>query len=324
MTAAQSNALTLFQLFDAKAQPFLTAYDASFNKALSIIGNEGAYAEEFIYYPTALTEPNVQLVRVPVPLSAPELRLFKGRNRFVENGNGYMELQKAPYQEGVSEFLTKINAADWIGFSIAPEVYAGLVNAWPSQQSVSQLGTAENTLAWHGVTNFLATLQYSNPYNPKMKIPGSSSLATYQNWWPNTIPTTTSVQAMRADMIKRRGFDNRPLGYRGTHLVSSPDLYPIIESIAEDDRLANGATNPVVKFKLKPTVWYDLPPKRWGLVHLDKNRPIFTASKGSPVTKVYGIESAMYERQRKVGWDVYVELAKGLGRQESISIADTG
>lgn len=323
MTAGASNALTLFQLFEAKAQPYLTAFDATFNKAASIIGQEGAYAEEFIYEPNALGEPNVQLVRIPVPLTAPELKLFKGRQHFQENGTGYIELQKAPYNGGVKEFLDKINAADWVGFSSAPEVYAGLVNAWPSQQCVSQIATANSTLSWDGITNFLATTKYMNPYKTDMKLPGTSTLATYRNYWAATDLTVPNVIALRADMIKRRGFDNRPLGYKGTHLVASSDLFPLAESICQDEILAGAATNPVVKWGLKPTCWYDLPPKYWGLVHLDKNRPIFCATKGSPMTRVYGVDSAMFEKERKVGWNVFVQLGRGLGRSESISIAVT-
>jgi hypothetical protein len=321
VTAPASNALTLFQLFEAKAQAYLTAYDAVFQKAASTLGNEGAYAEQFIYQPSALGEANVQLVRLPVPLTAPELKLFKGRQHFQENGTGYIELQKAPYNGGVKEFLDRINAADWTGFSSAPEVFAGLVDAWPSQQCVSQLATAESTLSWDGLTNFLAATKYSNPYNTKMKLPGTSTLATYKNFWNGSVLNTTNVQLMRADMVKRRGFDNRPLGYRGTHLVSSSDLFPTAESVCLDERLANGATNPVFKYRLEPVCWYDLPPKRWGIIHLDKNRPVFAAAKGSPMTKVYGVDSAMFEKERKVGWNVFVQLGKGLARSESISIA---
>ena len=259
------------------------------------------------------------MVRIPIPLTAPELKKFKGRQHFIRNSTGYIELSKAPYDAGVQEFLDKINAADWVGFSVMPEVFAGQVNAWMSQNAVAQLGTAESTTSWDG-TNFLSATKYSNPFNRAMKIPGTSTLATYKNFWNGSTLNTTNVQLMRADMLKRRGFDNRPLGYRGTHLVASPDLFPDAESVCKDLRLANGATNPVEKYKLIPECWYDLPAKRWGLVHKDPNRPIFAASKGSPMTQVYGVQSAMFEKRRMVGWNIYVQLAVGLARAESISI----
>ncbi len=321
MAAVANAPLTLFQLFELKAQAYLTAYDAKFQNALSIIGNEGAYAEDFIFTPTAINGDHTQIVRLPVPLTAPELKLFKGRRHFTENSTGYIELTKAPYDGGVKEFLKKINAADWTGFSIAPEIYAGLVNAWPSQQCVSLIPSGVSTLSWNGITNFLAATQYSNPYNTKMKIPGTSTLATFKNYWASTVANTTNVQLMRADMIKRRGFDNRPLGYKGTHLVASSDLFPTIESICLDERLANGATNPVFKYRLEPTVWYDLPPKWWGLIHMDKGRPIFCASKGTPENETFGINSSMYEREKKVGWSVGVDLGRNFGRNESCSFA---
>lgn len=324
MTAAASNALTLFQLFDLKAQAYLTSYDTSFVKASSIIGGEGAYADEFIYQPPALGEANVQLLRIPVPLTAPELKLVKGRRTFQKNSTGYIDLQKAPYQGGVQDYLEKINAADWIGFSVAPEIYAGLIAAWPSQQCVSQLATAENTPSWDGITNFLATTKYSNPFKPKMTLPGTSTLATYKNFWASTQLNVPNAQALRNDLINRRGFDNRPLGYTGTHLVHSPNLTDAAEAVCIDLRLPGGATNPFEKYKIKPEVWYDLPPKRWGLIHRDPHRPIFVASKGSQQSFVWGVTSKMYEEEFMVGWSCYVQLAKGLGRSESISIADTG
>ena len=324
MTAPQAQALTLFELFEPKAGPALYAYDAAFVKASSVTGPEIGYADDFIYLPPGATGPDVQVVRIPVPLTAPELELFKGRNKFIKNSTGYIDLNKNPYQQGVSDYLDKINAHDWVGFSIMPGVYANLVSAWPSRNSVPLLNSAENVLSWDGVTNFLATTKYSNPYNKKMTLPGTSTLATYQNFWSNTPPTVPAVQAMIADMVKRRGFDNNPLGYQGTHLFSSPDLFPTIKALAEDDKLPGGATNPVKKWGLKPMVWYDLNPKRWGLLHKDENRPIFAATKGSPRTMVYGAQSSMYERTRKVGWDVYVWLAANLARSESISVADTG
>lgn len=324
MTAAASAPLTLVQLFELKAQAYLTAYDTSFVKASSIIGAEGAYADQFIYMPPQLGETNVQLLRIPVPLTAPELTLVKGRRKFQKNSTGYIELQKAPYQQGIQDYLERINAADWIGFNVAPEVAAGLINAWPSQQCVSQLATAENTLSWDGITNFLATLKYSNPFKPKMLLPGTSTLATYRNFWATTPLTVTNAQALRNDLINRRGFDNRPLGYTGTHLVHSSNLTDLAESVCQDLRLPGGATNPFEKYKIKPEVWYDLPPKRWGLVHKDPNRPIFVASKGQQQSFVWGVTSKMYEEEFMVGWSCMVQLAKGLARSESISIADTG
>lgn len=324
MTAPQTNALTLFELFESKAGPALYTYDTAFQKASSIIGPEVGYADEFIYLPPGGDGPNVGTIRIPVPLTAPELRPFKGRNQFIRNSTGFIELTRNPYQEGVAEYLDKINAFDWVGFATMPGVYAGLVAAWASRNTVPLLNSAENTLSWNGVTNFLAATQYSNPYNKKMTLPGTTTLATYKNFWAATDLTVPNVQAMIADMVKRRGFDGNPLGYEGTHLFASSDLYPVAKAICEDDKLPGGGSNPVKKWGLKATKFYDLNPKRWGLIHKDPNRPVFAATKGAPRTQVYGVQSAMYEKTRKVGWDVYVWLAAGLGRQESISVADTG
>ena len=44
-------------------------------------------------------------------------------------------------------------------------------------------------------------------------------------------------------LINRRGFDNRPLGYTGTHLVHSPNLTDAAEAVCLDLRLPGGATN---------------------------------------------------------------------------------
>jgi len=323
VTAPASAAMTLFQLFELKAQAYLTAYDAAFVKSASILGEVGAYADEFIYQPPSLGEANVQITRLPIPLTAPELKLFKGRQHFQRNSTGYIELQKAPYDGGVQEFLDKINAADWVGFATAPEVYAGLAVAWMSQNSVSLLNTGESITSWDG-TNFLATTKYSNPFKRGMKRPGTSTLATFKNFWANTPLTVQNAQALRNDLIGRRGFDNRPLGYKGTHLVHSVELTDLAEAVCKDMKLPGGGTNPFQKYNIQPTVWYDLAPKRWGLVHKDMNRPIFVASKGTPMTRVYDVASAMFESKRMVGWNMYLQLGVNVARAESLSIADTG
>jgi hypothetical protein len=321
VSAPASQALTLQVLFEAKALPYLTAFDTAFDKAASVIGNVGDYAEQFIYEPAQLAAPNVAILRLPVPLTAPELKLFKGRTHFQKSSTGFIELTKKPYNGGVQEFFDKVNAADWTGFGTAPEVYAGLVASWPSQNAVGLIATANSTLSWDGITNFLATTKYSNPFKPKMTIPGSATLCTYKNYWAGTTLNVAGVQLLRNDLISRRGFDARPLGYKGTHLVHSTDLTGDAEATCLDLRLPGGATNPIEKYKIIPEPWYDLPAKTWGLIHKDANRPIFVASKGSPMTQVYGVQSAMFEKSREIGWNVYVQLGVALARSESISIA---
>lgn len=308
-----SGAITLQGVFETKAQAKLIAYDAKFLRAMATDGPGTDYLGSYTYTPPV--GPGIYDVRFPIPLSAPELKAFKGRRHFRKNSTAFIDITKAPYDDGVEEYYKKIAADDFVGFSTTPEQEAVIIKTWKSRNGAILLNTAESYTDWTGA-NFLSSTKYSNPFNKT-----GSTTTTFQNFWPATAPTTTSVQAMRADMVKRRGFNGEPLGFTGTILFGSPDLFPVIESICLDNRLANGATNPAVKYRLKPECWHHLAPKRWGMLHVATDtHPVFGAIESPPEPLVLGVGSALYEKKAFMGYNVMVDLGIALMRYEAISV----
>ena len=78
-----SGAITLAMVNAEKAEAYLIAYDAKFQKANAVDGAANDYLAKYTYTPPI--NPGVHLVRLPIPLSAPELKLFKGRRHFRRN-----------------------------------------------------------------------------------------------------------------------------------------------------------------------------------------------------------------------------------------------
>jgi hypothetical protein len=155
----------------------------------------------------------------------------------------------------------------------------------------------------------------SNPY--KRGAP------TYKNYWTSTALTTTNVELLIADMVDRRGFNDENLGLEGDTIFCSPALYPTARSIAEDDRLANGQTNPIRKYGLKVKKLQHLTAKRWGLIHEAAmgDYPVFGAIETPEELNTWGRDSAMFEQTAYMGYDVMVDLGIALLRQEAISLA---
>jgi hypothetical protein len=310
-----SGALTLALMNAEKAQAYLTAYDAKFQRAMAVDGPGLDYLKPYTYTPPI--NPSVHYVRLPIPLSAPELKIFKGRRHFRKNSTAFIDLTSTPYDDGVEEDADKIAAMDWVGFSTTPESIATTIRTWKSRACIALLNSGESYTDWTG-GNFLATTKYANPFK-------RDTSTTFKTYWANTVLNTTNVQLMIADMVGRRGFNNEPLGFgtSGLVLFASTSLFPTAQSICLDERLANGATNPALKYKMQPEAWHHLSAKRWGILQTGgamDTHPPFGAVEDSPIALVLGKDSAMYELTNKMGYNVKVRLGAALMRYEAISV----
>jgi hypothetical protein len=309
-----TSALSLDMMNGLKAQAHLIAYDAKFQKAMAVDGPGLDYLDPYIYQPSI--NPGVHIVRLPIPLSAPELKLFKGSRHFRRNSTGYIDLTSAWYDDGVEEDADKLAAFDWTGFSTSPEAIATIIKTWKSRTCAGLINVGESTTDWKG-QNFLGTAKKANPF--KVGVP------TFKNYWTNAVLNTTNVQLMIADMVARRGFNNEPLGFglSGLKLFASSTLFPTALSITLDERLANGATNPCIKYKMEAEPWPHLSAKRWGIIQTGgamDTHPVFGAVQDAPKTMVLGVDSAMYETKNRMGYNVKLRLGASLMRDEAISV----
>ena len=312
-----SGAITLAMVNAEKAEAYLIAYDAKFQKANAVDGAANDYLAKYTYTPPI--NPGVHLVRLPIPLSAPELKLFKGRRHFRRNSTAFIDLTSFPYDDGVEEDADKIAAMDWVGFSTSPESIATTIKAWPSKSLALRLNDGETYVDWTG-GNFLATTKYSNPFK-------QSTSTTFRTFWSGTNLNSTNVMRLIADMVARRGFNNQSLGFGLSNLVlfASSALFPTAQSVALDERLTNGATNPALKYKLTPEAWPDLAADRWGILQMGSatdTHPAFGAVQDSPQVLILGKDSAKYELTNQMGYNVKVRLGAALMRYEAISVAE--
>lgn len=313
-----SGAITLSSVFEAKAQARLIAYDAKFLQAMAVDGAGSDYLGPYCYVPPVSA--GIYDVRFPIPLSAAELRAFKGRRTFRKNSTAFVDITKAPYQDGVEEYYKKIAAEDFIGFSTTPQQIATIVKTWKSRTGAGLLNVAETLVDWTG-GYFVNATKYSNPFART-----AATTKTFKNYWASTTLNTTNVQLMIADMVSRRGFNGEPLGFGLSDLVlfASPDLFPTAQSIALDARLANGATNPAIKYRLKPECFQHLSAKRWGIIQggaAMQTHPVFGAIESPPEPLVLGVGSALYEKKAYMGYHVMVDLGIAPLRYEALSLA---
>lgn len=311
-----SDAINVSMLQAEKAQAHLIAYDAKFQNARAQSGEAQNYLKPYTYTPSI--NPGTYVVRMPIPLSAPEMKAFKGRRHYRKNSTAFIDLTSVFYDDGVEEDVDKMAAFDWTGFSTTPEAISTVIDGWGSQKSCILLNSGESYVDWTG-GNFLATTKYANPF----KV---STSTTFKNYWTSTNLNTTNVQLMIADMVSRRGFNNLSLGFgvKGLKLFCSNALYPTALSVCKDETLPGAASNPIVKYGIVPEVWPDLHAKRWGLLQTGdamNTHPVFGFLRGQEQVLVSGIGSAKYELENKMGHNVKIPMGVGLLRYEAISLA---
>lgn len=311
-----SGAITVAMMNAAKAQAYLIAFDAQFQTASAQNGDAADYLDKYTLKPQI--NPGTNIVRMPIPLSAPEMKLFKGRRHYRKNSTGFLDLTSVPYDDGVQEDADKMAAFDWTGFSTSAESIALTIAGWQTTALCGLLNAGESFVDWTG-GNFLATVKNANPFKPVVA-------QRYRTLWASTKLNTTNVEIMIADMVSRRGFNGGSLGFGISDMVlfTSSTLFPTGRGITLDEHLTNGASNPAIKWGLTAEAWPDLAANRWGIMQRGKalkTHPAFGAIKGNPEVLISGKDSAKYELTNQMGYNVKLNLGVGLLRSEGISVA---
>lgn len=297
-----------------EAEAYLTAYDQRY--ATAPIGDAGNYLDKYMYTPAEGVDNRIRTVKFPIALTAVELRLFKGRRHFTRGGTKYIRVTKKPYQEGLEEYVLLMVDPAWTGFTMGPEKLRKLVAAWPTQNAATLINTGETIASWKG-GNFLST---SVPSNPLKK--SSPTYQTFRTAFPLTHP---NVETLIAEMANRRDMEGRPIGLVPGTLFCSAPLYPTALSIAMDDRLDNGQTNPIKKYNLKVEMWPDIAVTRWGMLQESalSDYPLFHFVKGSEELETLDRTSYLYQSEKKMGVSVDVDLGIALARNEAIVVCRT-
>lgn len=311
MTAMDINALMA-----EEAEAYLTGYSARFVDAS--IGQASTYLDKYIFTPPEGVEERVRKVFFPIPLTAVELRLWKGRSRFTKGSTKYIEVNKKPYQAGEAAHYKTIVDPAWTGFSRSPERLRKICASWPTQNAARLVNTGETIAHWKG-TNFLSASVPSNPFK-------KGSTRTYKTFWNATTLEHDNVQAMIADMVDRRDLEDDPLPFGQLVLYSSSALHPLAMSVCKDDYIdGTRISNPLKKWNIRVEIWQHLNPTRWGMLNeaaIDEY-PIFNALIGDEEFYVYARESAMFEQKKEMGYEVMKDLGIAPSRNEALTVAST-
>lgn len=305
----------LTTLSPVEAEAYLTAY--SFRYTQAKVGEASLYLDKYMFTPPEGVDQRIRTVLFPIPLTALELRLFKGRRRFTRGGTRFIKVKKRPYQEGLEEYVYLMTDPAWTGFATGPERLRKLVKTWPTRAAALLINSGETTASWKG-GNFLSASVPSNP----LKVGGP----TYKTFWPATPLTHDNVQAMIAEMANRRDLEGDPIGLIPTTLFCSAPLMPLAMEIAKDDLVSDTKiSNPVKKYNLTVEVWPDLAPTRWGLLMPSalEDYQLFNFVKGNEDIEVLDRTSYLFQSEKKMGVSVDVDLGIALARNEAISVAKT-
>lgn len=298
------------------ADAYLTAYNARFVDAP--IGQASTYLDPYIFIPQEGVENRVRVVRFPIPLTAVELKLYKGRSRFVKGSTRYISVRKKPYQAGESAFYKTIVDPNWGGFSKSPERLRKLCASWPTKQAARLINTGETISSWKGTTFLSASV----PVNPFSK----TVTTTYKTFWAATTLTHDNVLAMIADMTAREDLEGDPMPFGEIVLFASGALFPTAMSVVNDEYIdGTRISNPLKKWNIKVERWHHLSPTRWGIVNgaaVDEY-PLFMGLIGQEEFYVWGQDSAMFEDKKHMGYEVMKDLGLSVGRNEALSVAST-
>lgn len=308
--------LDIAALMAEEADAYMTGYNTRFVDAP--IGTASTYLEPYMFTPSEGVEDRVRKVRFPIPLTAVELKLFKGRSRFTKGSTKYIEVEKHPYQAGESAFYKMIVDPAWTGFNKSPEHLRKLVASWPTKNAATLINTGNTVASWKG-GNFLSASVPSNPFK-------KGSTSAYKTYWAATVLNHDNVLAMIADISKREDLDGDPIPMSDLVLFASAALHPLAMTVASDDYVDDTRiSNPVKKWNLTVERWHHLSPTRWGILNraaIDEY-PVFMTLKGAEEFYVYGKDSAMFEQKKEMGYEVMQDLGIALGRNEGIAVAST-
>jgi hypothetical protein len=310
------NAMDINALMAEEAEAYLTGYSTRFVEAP--IGTASTYLDKYIFTPPEGVEERVRKVFFPIPLTAVELRIWKGRSRFTKGSTKYISVKKRPYQAGESAFYKMITDPAWTGFSRSPEHLRKLCASWPTKNAARLVNTGETIAHWKG-TNFLSASVPSNPFR-------NGSSQAYRVFWNATTLTHPNVEAMIADIVNRRDLDDDPLPLGQLVLFSSAALHPTAMSVAKDPLIdETKISNPILKWNLQVEAWQHIDPTRWGLINTAAvdEYPIFNALIGADEFYTYARDSSMFEQKKEMGYEVMKDLGIAPARNEAICVADT-
>lgn len=243
--------------------------------------------------------------RMPVPVSAAGYKEFEGDLRYRSIFEKSVEIVPKSWQDGVSEKAQIVEAPDFIGWMDEPARMAAAAMSLPNEIIAALLEAGHTTACEFDGELFFDTDHPVNLFDP--------AAGTFRNdhTGAGTNVSIANLKLAKERFRKRKAPNGKPMGLRLTHLLVPPALEETALDLIERDLIVESATIGAVDNRHKGTVkvvvmdelssdavWYALSANKvgmrpWGL-HMQSAMPEIT---------VLGKDSAMYERERKVGMD---------------------
>lgn len=249
----------------------------------------------------------------PIPLSAAGYQELNNDPRYRTLAHKSIELIKKTWQDGVAEELGVVEAPDFFGWGQEPENMASALAALPNERIAAALtaGTTD-TSPLTGEVFF----SNSHPYNVF-----DTGLGTFDNHHTSQTVSAANLAAAKVRFRQIKAANGKSLGLRLTHILSPANLEEqwrdvlerdvILEEAPTNDASSSvtnrhkGTVSLIVADELADDIWYPMalnkPAVRpWAIIEGDRKDMIL------------GTDSALYEREGKIGFDSRAELVGGL------------
>lgn len=254
--------------------------------------------------------------KFPVPVSAAGYKEFEGDLRYRSIFQKSISVTPRLFQDGVSELLRIIESDEFVGWDDEPNRMA-IAAMSQANELVAALLEAGTTTAHEWDSQFF--FDTDHPINIF-----DVGLGTFSNDFTGagTDLTLANLKLGKQRFREIKGPNDKPLGLRGTHLMVAPadeenakDLLEqdlVIQAVGGDfgavDNRHKGTLKLVVNDQLTDAnAWYMLAMNKpgmrpWGI---QKRRAL-------PEVRILGRDSAMYEKELKVGVDAILDMGAAL------------
>lgn len=243
--------------------------------------------------------------RMPIPVSAAGYKEFEGDLRYRSLFEKSVEIVPKLWQDGVAEKAHVVEAPDFIGWMDEPARMSAAALSLPNEQVAALLEAGVSTVCDFDGEFFFDTDHPVNIFDP--------TSGTFSNDFTGagTNLSSGNLKLAKERFRKIKAPNGKPMGLRMTHLIVPPALEETARDLLERDLIVESNTIGAVDNRHKGTVslivadeltddaaFYGLAMnkpgvKPWGLHFLSD----------MPEINVLGKDSAMYERERKVGVD---------------------
>lgn len=250
--------------------------------------------------------------RFPVPVSAAGYKEFEGDPRYRSIFEKSVAVTPRKWQDGVAEKVEVVEAPDFIGWAGEPERMAMAAKSLSNELVATLIEAATTGAHEFDGESFFDTDHPVNLFD--------SASGTFSNDYTGSGTTLTiaNIKLAKERLRKYKGPNGKPLGLRMTHLMVPPALEEtardllerdlIVESSVALDNRHKGTVSIIVADELtSDVVWYSLALNKPGM------RPWGIQKRSAaPEVMILGRDSAMYERERKVGIDATMDIGAAL------------